>query len=298
MTSKPGRDFAQDITNVILAKLEQGVLPWKRPWARRNQRPLRHNGEPYSGINYFYLSIIADAHGYQSPYWMTYRQASELGAQVRKGEEGAYSVYYARSVKYDTTRNTGEDEARAFSFLKYYYVFNCAQIDNLPAHYHPAPPEPRRPCELQAEARAFLESIPVPVTHRGDDAYYSPSSDTITLPPPEAFHTIEDYFSTRAHECLHSTGAKHRLNRQFGKKFGDAAYAFEELVACMGEVKLCAQFDLPVELHDNHASYLSHWLAILKTDKMAIIQAAAKADQAIRWLNENRKIDPSLAQAA
>jgi antirestriction protein ArdC len=296
VTSKPTRDFAQDITNIILAKLEQGVLPWKRPWAKRNERPLRHNGEPYSGINYFYLSTVSDANGYQSPFWMTYKQATDLGAQVRKGEQGSFSVYYARSVKHDINSATGQEETRAFSFLKYYYVFNADQIDGLPPYYHPEPPAPRNPHELQQEASNFLESVPLHVVHRGDEAYYAPSTDTITLPPPEAFHTIEDYFSTRVHETIHATGAKHRLNRQFGKRFGDQAYAYEELVACMGEAKLCAQFDLPIELHDNHAAYLAHWLKVLKSDKMAIIQAATKADQAIRWLTENSTAQ--LAQAA
>ncbi len=298
MTKKPARDFAQDITNIILAKLEQGVLPWVRPWAKRSQSPLRHNGEPYSGINYFYLSTVSDAHGYQSPFWMTYKQAAELGGQVRKGEAGAFSVYYARSIKHDTNSLTGIDETRAFSFLKYYYVFNADQIDGLPPYYHPTPPPPRTPRELQHEARRFLDGIPITVAHRGDEAYYSPSTDTIILPDPDAFRTIEDYFSTRAHESLHATGAKHRLNRQFGKRFGDAAYAYEELIACMGEAKLCAQYDLPIELLDNHAAYLGHWLTVLKSDKMAIIHAATKADQAIRWLTDNNTALADLAEAA
>ncbi len=296
MTRKPGRDFAGDITALILEKLEQGVLPWKRPWDSRTIRPLRHNGEPYSGINHFTLALVADTRGYRSPYWMTYRQSAELGGQVRRGEQGSFSVYYARTTKRDTDPGTGEDNTRSFAFLKWYHVFNCDQIDNLPAHYFPEPPSPQDIADLQSGAQAFLDGIPVPIFERGDEAYYSPLTDTITVPPKEQFHSADARFSTIAHEAAHSTGVKHRLNRQFGKRFGDQAYSVEELVACMAEAKLCAEFGMDVELHDNHAAYLAHWVGILKGDKTAIIQAAAKADQAIKWLKDNAR--QPIAEAA
>ena len=287
MTRKPGRDFAADITALILEKLEQGVLPWKRPWQTRTVQPLRHNGEPYSGINHYYLALVADTRGYQSPFWMTYRQCAELGGQVRKAEQGSYSVYYARSTRHETDIRTGEEQTRSFAFLKYYHVFNCDQIDNLPAHFYPEPASPQDIAALRGDAQAFLDGIPVPIRERGDEAFYSPLADTITVPPGELFHSADARFSTIAHEAAHATGAKHRLNRQFGKRFGDQAYAAEELVACMAEAKLCAEFGMDVELHDNHAAYLAHWVAILKGEKTAIIQAAAKADQAIKWLKDN-----------
>jgi antirestriction protein ArdC len=289
MTRKPGRDFAADITSLILEKLEQGVLPWKRPWNARATRPLRHNGEPYSGINHFYLGLVADTRNYKSPFWMTYRQSAELGGQVRKGEQGAYSVYYARATARETDLRSGDDRARSFAFLKYYHVFNCDQIDNLPAHFHPEPATPQDIAALRGDAQAFLDGIPVPVLERGDEAFYSPLTDTITLPPRELFHSADARFSTLAHEAAHSTGAAHRLNRKFGKRFGDQAYAAEELCACMAEAKLCAEFEMDLELHDNHAAYLGHWVSILKSDKTAIIHAAAKADQAIKWLKDNAR---------
>lgn len=289
MTRKPSHDFAADITQLILEKLEQGVLPWKRPWNTRTIQPLRHNGEPYSGINHYYLALVADTRGYRSPFWMTYRQSAELGGQVRKGEQGSFSVYYARATKHETGAGAGKDQTRSFAFLKYYHVFNCDQIDNLPAHFYPEPPTPQEIAALQGSAQAFLDGIPVQLFEHGDEAYYSPLTDTISVPPREQFRSADARFSTIAHEAAHSTGAKHRLNRQFGKRFGGRAYSAEELVACMAEAKLCAEFGLDVELHDNHAAYLSHWVGMLRADKTAIIQAAAKADQAIKWLKDNAR---------
>ncbi len=239
MTGKPGRDFAGDITALILEKLEQGVLPWKRPWNTRTTRPLRHNGEAYSGINHFYLALVADTRGYQSPFWMTYRQCAELGGQVRKGEQGSFSVYYARSTRHETDARTGEEQTRSFGFLKYYHVFNCDQIDNLPAHFYPEPASPQDIAALRDDARAFIDGIPVPIIERGDEAFYSPLSDTITVPPGELFHSADARFSAIAHEAAHATGAKHRLNRQFGKRFGDQAYSAEELVALSGQSAPC-----------------------------------------------------------
>ena len=292
---KPKPDVAQTITDLILRKIEEGTAPWLKPWSARSSRPLRHNGIAYTGINTFYLWAVAETTGYSSPYWMTYRQAGELGGQVRKGECGSYSVFYSSARKTDTDGLTGEATERTIRFMKWNHVFNAGQIDGLPAHYYPEPPDPRAIGELSANIRNFLDAIPIKVKHGGGSAHYTPGNDTVTLPHPEVFHSIEGYFSTRCHELGHATGHPSRLNRHFGKRFGDDAYAFEEIVASLTQATLCAEYGLPNELHDSHASYIDHWAKILRADKTAILHAAAKADQAVKWL---RQFDPALAEPA
>jgi len=291
MTRHPKPDVAQVITDLILEKIAAGTAPWLKPWTSTSTRPLRHNGVPYSGINTFFLWAVAESRGYVSPYWMTFRQALELGAHVRKGESGSFSVFYSSARKTDTDRETGETTEKTIRFMKWNHVFNALQIEGLPAHYYPEPPDPKAIGELSAGVQAFLDAIPIRVVHGGDSAHYTPSTDTVTLPSPGAFHSIEAYFSTRCHELGHATGSAKRLNRQFGKRFGDDAYAFEEIVASLCQATLCAEYGLPNELHDSHASYIHHWMKILRGDKTAILHAAAKAEQAVKWL---RQFDPAL----
>ena len=229
---------------------------------------------------------MADACGFNSRYWMTYRQAQAMGAQVRKGETSSLSVYYSQISKTDTDKVTGEEQNRSIRFLKTYNVFNADQVDGLPTHYYPelVPPEPRQESQHRAAIDAFFANLPVEVRHGGNAAYFSPVGDYIQMPERGAFHSDDLYASTRAHESIHWSGGAGRLERKFGKRFGDAAYAFEELVASIGQCLFCADLGLPAELHDNHASYIDHWLKILKGDASAIIHAASKAEQAFGYL--------------
>jgi antirestriction protein ArdC len=278
-------DAAATVTALILDKLRAGTTPWVRPWSTTGMRPARHNGLPYMGINTLYLWAIADARGYTSRYWMTARQAAELGAQVRGGERHAISVYYATAKRAGGQRLAGEQGDQIFRFLKCFAVYNADQIDGLPLHYYPEPADCLNdPVEQRAGIETFFDPIPVPVRHGGDRAYYSPSRDHIQMPRARHFQSLDHYWSTRAHECVHATGAHHRLKRQFGKRFGDKAYAFEELVACLGQSFISAELGLPASLHDNHASYIASWIEVLERDKTAIIHAAAKAEQAVAWL--------------
>ena len=229
---------------------------------------------------------MADACGFNSRYWMTYRQAKAMGAQVRKGETCSLSVYYSQISKTDTDKVTGEEHNRSIRFLKAYNVFNADQIDGLPMHYYAefVPPEPRQESQHRAAIDGFFASLPVEVRHGGNAAYFSPVGDYIQMPERGAFHSDDLYASTRAHESIHWSGGAGRLERKFGKRFGDAAYAFEELVASIGQCLVCADLGLPAELNDNHASYIDHWLKILKGDASAIIHAASKAEQAFGYL--------------
>lgn len=299
-TDQPRRDVAREITDLIVSKLEAGVLPWSRPWGLTGAggRPLRHCGTPYTGINNLFLWAIGDAAGYSARTWMTYRQAEELGGQVRRGEHGSPSVYFSSFSKTEANRITGEETQRNIRFIRSYTVFNVEQIDGLPAYYYPvaAPAEPRIESVHRAAIDAFFGALPATVRHGGDQAFFSPIGDYIQMPRRGAFRSDDHYASTLGHEYIHYSGAPSRLNREFGRKFGDQAYAFEELVASIGQCLVCADLGLPGELHDNHASYIDHWLRILKSDASAIIKAASKAEQAFAWLKEQAGADTAAAE--
>ena len=288
MRNGPKRDVAQEITDLIISKIEQGVLPWRRPWMTTGAggAPLRAGGQRYTGINALYLWAVADSMSYGSRYWMTYRQAQELGGQVRRGEAAHPSIYFNSTKKTEIDRLTGEEATRNIRFMRSYWVFNAAQIDNLPVHFYPDPlPEaPPSPSERQAQIDAFFAPIPIEVRHGGNRAYYSPAGDYVQIPLLRAFISSDHHAATLAHELTHATGAAHRLDREFGKRFGDKAYCAEELVAEISASRICYELGLPAELHDSHASYIDHFLALLKADKSAIITAAAKAEQAFTYL--------------
>ncbi|QDC36024.1 ArdC family protein [Sphingobium fuliginis] len=280
------------ITDRILAELEQGTRPWLKPWSggdmaeSRQTRPLRATGQPYRGINVLLLWMEAQASGFVSPSWMTYKQAQALGAQVRKGEHGATVVYYGDSSRTMYDEANGEERERAFRFLKSYTVFNIAQIDGLPEQFHIVP-EPAPEIERIETAESFFAGIPATVNHGGDTAYYIPSADRIQLPPFAAFHDAHGYYTTRGHETCHWTRHKSRLDRSFGReKWGDEGYAREELVAELGAVFLAADLGLAVEPRPDHASYIASWIRVLQNDSRAVVQAAAHAERAVAFLHQ------------
>ncbi|CCW17296.1 domain of unknown function DUF1738 [Sphingobium indicum BiD32] len=299
VSRKSSRDVAAEITDLIIRKLEEGVPPWSRPWrcSGAGGRPLRHCGTPYTGINTLYLWALGDAQGYRSRFWMTYRQAEALGGNVRRGETGAISVYYSSFKKREEHPETGKEVEKNIRFLRHYIVFNADQIDALPAYFY-APEEPEipvAPSTRQAAMDAFFTAIPADVRHGGNQAYFTPTFDHIQMPNRTSFRSMDHYASTRCHETVHWSGHPARLARTFGKRFGDKAYAFEELVAEIGAGLCCADLDLPNVLHDSHASYVGHWLEILRGDKTAIIHAAAKAEQAFVYLKSFVSADANAA---
>jgi antirestriction protein ArdC len=291
-SSQPVRtDIYTRITNRIVADLENGVRPWQKPWtaehaAGRISRPLRHNAVPYRGINVLNLWCEAEERGFANPYWLTYKQAQEIGGQVRKGEKSALVVFAGTFTRTEAT-DDGEDQERDIPFLRGYAVFNAEQIDDLPAHFHqPVPQSPLDPIERDAIAETFLSNIPAEVRHGGDRAYYAIYPDYIQLPPFESFRDAGSYYATRAHETCHWTRHESRLNREFGrKKWGDEAYAFEELVAELGSAYLCADLGLTPDLREDHAAYIASWLTVLRDDKRAIFTAAAHAERAADYLH-------------
>jgi antirestriction protein ArdC len=291
MQNTQRQDVYTRVTERIVADLEKGVRPWVKPWnaehaAGRITRPLRHNGQPYSGINILMLWASATAEGFIAPIWMTYRQAQELGAQVREGEKGAL-VVYANSITRTEESGDGEEIAQEIHFMKGYTVFNVEQIDSLPAHYY-AKAEPRfsSPPERIAHAENFFASTGADIRHRGGQAFYAQGGDYIQMPPIEVFRDGEAYYATLAHEAAHWTKHPARLDREFGRKlWGDEGYAREELVAELASAFLCADLEITPATREDHSSYIEHWLKVLKNDKRAIFAATAHAQRASDYLH-------------
>jgi len=284
-------DVYTRITNRIVSDLEQGVRSWLKPWnaehmAGRITRPLRWNGKPYSGINVIVLWAEAVAKGYSAPLWMTYKQAQELKAQVRKGEQGSLVVYADRFTRTETDSDSGQEIEREIPFLKGYTVFNVEQIDGLPAYYYAKAEPVLDPLQRIERAEKFFAATGLDIRHGGDRAYYAIHPDYVQMPPFECFRDAESYYATLAHECTHATRHETRLNRDFGRKrFGDEGYAVEELVAELGAAFLCADLNLVPEPREDHAAYIASWLRVLKNDKRAVFTAASHAQRAADYLN-------------
>jgi antirestriction protein ArdC len=287
-------DVYARITDKIVAALEQGVRPWVQPWNSahlngRVSRPLRHNGEPYSGINVLLLWSEATARSYGASTWMTFRQAQELGACVRKGETGSMVVYANRVTKTETD-SSGQDIERDIAFLKAYTVFNVEQIDGLGDRYADSSDEiARRPIDRIAHADAFFAATGAIIRHGGAKAFYAPGPDMIQMPPIETFRDAESYYATLAHESIHWAGASHRLDRDQSRYAKDRSErAREELIAELGAVFLAADLRIVPELEPrpDHASYLASWLEVLANDKRFIVQAAAQAQRAASYLHD------------
>ncbi len=253
--------------------------------AGKISRPLRWNFEPFRGINTINLWCEGIERGYDNPIWMTYRQASELGGQVRKGEKGSLVVYADRFSKTETADN-GEEIERSIPFLKAYVGFNCEQIDGLPERFQPKRADPLPEPMRHAAAETFLRNTKADIRHGGNRAFYQIGEDCIQLPPYEAFKDNESYLATAFHECAHWTRHETRLNRDMGRtRYGDEGYAKEELVAEISSAFLCADLGITPEIRDDHASYIASWLEVLKNDKRAIFSTAAHAQRATDYLH-------------
>lgn len=300
----PRRDIYREITDQIVAELEKGTTPWHRPWSAghldgRAVVPLRHNGIPYRGVNILALWMAALARGYIAPIWMTFRQARELGGFVRKGEKGSLTVFANSLTRTESDEATGEETASEIHYLKGYTVFNVAQIDGLPQHYYAMPERALTPLQRIDRAEAFFAAARITIRHGGNQAYYAIHEDRIQMPPFEAFASAEAYYATLSHEATHWTRHPSRLDRSFGqKRFGDDGYAMEELVAELGAAFLCAGLELESPPRTDHASYLAHWLAILKADARAIFGAAAHAQRAADFLHAMQPQDAPVALVA
>lgn len=292
------RDLYAEVTNRIVAALEAGVTPWIRPWSvDYDPSPINAvSRRSYRGINLVLLTLEAQTRGFSRNAWLTYRQAQELGAQVRRGESGTTVVFYKlKELPRAMTVAELEDEKRpkVVSFLRWFTVFNVAQVDALPERLRVK--EAMVSWDPHQAAETLLRESRADIRHGGHEAFYSPADDRIQMPERGAFAGAGAYYSVALHELVHWTGHPTRLHRDLGRRFGEAAYAMEELVAEMGAAFLCASCHL--EGHLRHANYIGHWLHVLKDDKRAVFGAAAKAQQAADFIESVCGTPPIAATA-
>jgi antirestriction protein ArdC len=267
-----------EVTARIVAELEAGAAPWLKPWkSSKGSGVMPVNavtGREYHGINIAILWDAADRRGYQAQRWLTFQQAKQKGASVRKGEKATGVVFTKRL----TVKDKETDEEREISMLRGYHVFNVCQVEGLP--------EPPKAEEQPEEARlqhaeAFIKATGAKI-REGRMAAFIPSLDLIEMPPFGAFKTPASYYATHLHELGHHSGHESRLNRNLANRFGSKAYAAEELIAELTSAFLCAHLGIQGDLR--HAGYLQHWAELLREDNRAIFTAAAKAQQAANYL--------------
>jgi len=286
-TAPDKRDVYATVTAQIVTAIEQGVGTWHMPWHTSGKfvsSPINITSKkPYRGINTLCLWAAAESKGYDSGEWGTYKQWQECGAQVRKGEKATLVVFWKFANNAETQEGS-DDQPTSSSrllFTRGYSVFNAAQVEG----YTPKADYVETPLlERIEQGDVFFKNVGAVVRHGGNQAYYSPASDHIQMPPFQAFREAVSYYSTLAHEHTHWTANAARCDRQLGKRFGDNAYAAEELIAELGAAFLCAQLGLNTEPRADHAAYIQSWLKVLKADKRAIFTAASKAQQACDWL--------------
>lgn len=282
-------DIYQKITDQIIASLEAGVAPWHRPWSAGNATgritlPIRSSGVPYQGINTILLWCEAVSQGYQSPSWVTFKQAKALGGSVRKGEHGSMVVYADRFTKKGEDAN-GEEVEKTIPFLKAYTVFNADQVDGLPDQFYAKAQPVLDAVKRDEAADAFFRATGADVRHGGNKCFYVPSMDYVQMAPYETFADPVRYYGTLSHEVVgHWSGHPSRLNRDLSGKFGSRAYAYEEMAAEIASAMTCAELGLEPVVHEDHASYIATWLKLLHDHPKAIVSAASMAQRAVEFV--------------
>jgi len=292
--SEDKSDVFKSITGKIVSAIECGARDFVMPWHGGILSPAfpvnAATDKPYRGVNVVALWVDASFKRYISGYWASYKQWQTLGAQVRKGERGSVIVFYKQldqpqlDVK-NENNSAGEKEGLRF-VARASYVFNAEQVDG----WQPPVPKLKTQVEINEEIVAFIDAVGADVRHGPHMARYRRDQDCIEMPSPEMFvgtntsSPTEAYHAVLLHELTHWSGAEHRLNREFGKRFGDGAYAFEELVAELGAAFLCSAFRITNEPRLDHAAYVSSWLDILHRDTRAVFTAARKAQEAVEFL--------------
>ena len=298
----------QQVALTLIEAMEKGDTPWQRPWDVQSGSSLNARnpttGNAYRGVNRILLAIAGA--GYGSNLWLTYQQAAAKGWQVRKGQKGTMIVKvvdFERNQAGGDARpaaanegggasgaKEGEQEQAMGKALRRYWVFNAEQIEGMPQPEEKAERDFEPVERAEAVMQALIEKTGLMVIHGGNKACYVPAHDEIRLPPKKSFHTAYDLWATKLHEAAHSTMAVHRLNRTeaYAKRWGDSAYALEELTAEIASAILASETGVPMcqdpKHIKNHASYLSNWIKAIQNDPMAIFTAAKNADRICEYM--------------
>ena len=283
------KDFAKQVADEIIASLEEGLPVWRKSWAQV-VKCAPHNGKTkksYRGMNAWWLACVMRGKGYGDPRFFTFKQVNEMGGKVKKGQHGVpveYWLWHGGNVLTVEDENGEKDTivTKPFS-VKHYTVFNAEQCDGIKQLEDIAGEQEWAQLD---EADAIMQASGIVIKHnQAGQAFYSPLKDEICLPPKGAFKSAEDYYATALHELVHATGHETRCGRNIKNKFGDDAYAMEELRAEIGCLMLCAKLGInPPEQDAQHKAYIKHWLGVLKDNPSEIFKAANDAEKAVDWL--------------
>ncbi len=278
------RNLHQEITARVLAALKAGTCPWRQPWSSNStgSSAMPRNaltGRAYSGVNVPLLWLTAQTNGWTQQLWLTFKQALDMGANVRKGEKGTTICFVSTMEKEEN------GETIRIPFLKAFSVFNVAQCEKLPEKFAEAPPAAIHNDARDDLADSFVAATGVDLRHGEARAYYRPAGDFVMMPRFESFINGDAYYSTLFHELTHWTGGAARLSREFGKRFGDRAYSVEELTAEMGAAFICAEFGFDNDgQQEQSAAYISHWIKALESDERVFVAACASASRAVEFM--------------
>ena len=279
-------DLYQMITDRMITEMEQGSIPWQKPWMGAGNAISHTTGKPYSLLNQILLGRPGE--------YLTYNQACQEGGHVRKGEKAQMVVFW----KWLDTKDEETNEIRQVPFLRYYSVFHIDQCEGITAKHTQINQNPANPDETaEAIISEYVRREGVALVHQeGDAAYYQPTSDRIVLPLMKQFSETAEYYSTAFHEMVHSTGHMKRLARlDATANFGGDAYSKEELVAEIGSAALVNHAGLETKASfRNSTAYVQNWLEVLKNDKRFIVSAAGKAEKAVDFILSSQEREESL----
>jgi antirestriction protein ArdC len=287
-SSRAPRDHYQEVTHRIIAALEAGTPPWRRPWDpdKAGGPAMPRNaatGQRYRGINVLTLGMSALAFSSGDPRWATYKQAEDRGWQVRRGEHGTTGFFFKRlELRDDTKPDDDEDAVRRIPLLRAFTLFHASQIDGIPDYIPPTIAE--APWRAPEAAEIILANSGAVIRIGGDRAFYLPATDHIQLPPQSAFATAEKFCGVLLHEMSHWSGAASRLNRDLRNPFGSHDYACEELRAEIGQMMVCGELGIADCDFSNNAAYVASWLEKLRSDRKEIFRAAADAQRIADYL--------------
>ena len=290
--SDPNRfDLQQHVTDLIITQLETGTVPWQQSW-QSNSRQLLNipknavTGNKYRGVNILLLWSEAQDKNFTTNEWASLKQWNQKKETIRKKEQGSMVIYTQKGQK------EVDGEIVKTSFLKYSKVFNRCQLESFqPAEKIPVE-QPKSLVEKIDTVEDYIENTFASIEHREGGAYYTVANDKIFMPLRESFidtktcTATENYYSVLLHEMTHWTGHPKRLNRKLKNKFGNDAYAEEELIAELGAAFLTAEFDITNPGKEHHAGYIASWLKVLKNNKGFIISAASEASKAVDYMQE------------
>ena len=284
------RDHYIEVTNQIIAALESGTPPWRKPW---DSRKAGNPGMPcnavtgmrYRGINVVTLATSPLALAAADPRWATYKQAADRGWQVKKGARGTTAYFFKRIELSDPRRDTDHDEdgkTRHIPLLRAFTLFHASQIEGIPEFAPPSAVE--APWRASDAAETIVTNSGVTVRIGGNRAFYALGTDHIQMPPRHVFPSGEGWYSTVLHELGHATGHPSRLNRDLRNAFGSPDYAREELRAEIAQVMVCAELGIGECEFTNGAAYIASWLETLRSDRKEIFRAATDAQRIADYL--------------